>query len=406
MSKIRVVLVDDEESVIDLMKEQLSFDDRVEVVGTGHNGREALRLANSLRPDVMVLDIQMPILNGLEACARITSAFPATAVVIATGNRGEEFLRAAMQAGAKDFLDKPISATQLAEGIVKANDKRDVNAPSRGFASVWAYYSAKASAGGTMLAANTAVDLASLGYNVLIVDLDTTTGDCARYLGHTFTDDGPDVFTRLAQIKEAKKETVEPLISKVVLPVTPRLSIDALLTPGQFVAPAPRAGDVLRDLFDLLITMYDYIVVDVPPGRLFDRHVGAVLDFAERFFMVANTEMSAMHAVRSVASTLESTGWSFDRLSLVLSGLVAQSQFNARQWLIDHKIPLHELLTMPVDARACAWSLQRGVPVLFSDPRSEYAAFVHSVVDHALNRPPVTGAATTLWGKLKGLLKH
>lgn len=406
MSKIRVCLVDDEESVIDLMKEQLSFDDRIEVVGTGHNGREALRLANSLRPDVMVLDIQMPILNGLEACARITSAFPSTAVVIATGNRGDEFMRAAMQAGAKDFLDKPISAAQLAEGIVKANEKRDANAPSRGFASVWAYYAAKASAGASMLAVNTAVDLASLGYNVLMVDLDTNTGDAARYLGHTFTEDGADVFTRLAQIKDIKKETVEPLIRKVVLPVTPRLTIDALITPGQFVAPSPRSGDMLRDLFDLLITMYDYIVVDVPPGRLFDRHVGAVLDFAERFFMVANSETSALHGVLSTTAMLERSGWSFDRLSLVLSGLIAQSQFNARQWLIDHKVPLRELLNMPVDARACAWSIQRGVPVLFSDPRSEYASFVHSVVDHALNRPPVTGTSTTLWGKLKGLLSH
>src|SRR5438874_831469 len=112
------------------MKEQLATEDRIEVVGTGRDGRDALRLANSLRPDVMVLDITMPNLNGLEATARITSAFPSVAVIIATGNRGETFMRDSMRAGAKDFLDKPIAASTLIEGIVSANGKRDPGAPS------------------------------------------------------------------------------------------------------------------------------------------------------------------------------------------------------------------------------------------------------------------------------------
>ena len=398
MSKIRVVLVDDEDGVLELMKLQLSCDERFDVVGVGHNGREALRLANALRPDVMVLDITMPLLNGVEACARITAAFPATAVLIATGNRGEEFVREARRAGATDLLEKPLSQETLIEGVVWANDKRDLTVPRRGFASVWAFYGAKATAGASTLAVNTALDLAGLGYNTLLVDLDSAAGDCARYLGQTLTDQGPDFFSRVAQLPKLDADAVGRLIGKVTLPVTPRLTLDAILSAGQLSAPVLHAGDTLRELFDLLITKYDYVILDLPPGRLFDIHVGAALDFAERFFVVTNTESSALRAVHAMTSALETSGFSLERLTLVLSGLVVQTQFDARQWLVDHKVPLQQILAMPLDARVCSAALQRGLPVLFGDPKSLYAQFVHALVDHALNRPPATGTPTTLWG--------
>lgn len=406
MEKIRVVLVDDETAVVEMMTLQLEEDDRIQLVGTGHNGREALRLANALRPDVIVLDITMPQLNGLEASARITSAFPSIAVIIATANQGEQFVREALRSGAKDFLDKPIAANVLVEAIVRANGMRDRSAPARGFASVWAYYGSKASSGCTTLAVNTVLDLATMGYRALLIDLDVNSGDCARYLGQTRVEDGPDLFTRLAQAGEVTADTVKPLIRRVVMPVTPELAIDTLMTPGQFTAPGPRAADALRELLDRVVPMYDYIIVDLPPGRLFDPQVGLVLDYAERFFLLANTDVSSLAAVQAVAATLATTEWSFDRLSLVLSGLIVQSQLSVRSWLVERKVPLRELLQMPVDTRACSWAVQRGVPVLLSDPGSPYASFVHTVVDHALNRPPITGSRTTLWQRLKGLLHY
>lgn len=403
MSKIRVALVDDEQHVIDLMKAQLSTDDRIEVVGVGFDGRDALRLANTLRPDVIVLDITMPNLNGIEAAARITSAFPSIAVIIATGNRGETFMRDSMRAGARDFLDKPIAASTLIEGIISANSKRDPDAPSRGFASVWAYYGAKANTGCSTLAVNTAVDLATLGYHVLLVDLDTTAGDCARYL-HQKLPDGPDAFTRLSQLATISAETVRPLVHAAALAVEPPLRIDTLMSPGQFGSLPPRAPAIIRELFDVLITLYDYVIVDLPPGRLFDAHVGVVLDFAERLMVVANAEESSLHAVKAITSTLATSEFAFERLSLVLSGVIAQSQFDARAWLVEHQVPLRELLEMPSDVRACSWSYKLSVPALLSTPKSDYTRFVHDAVDHALNRPPATGAAASIWTRLKLLL--
>lgn len=401
MSKIRVCLVDDEPNIIELMKMQLELDDRIEVVGTGGDGRDALRLANTLRPDVMVLDITMPNLNGQEAAARISSAFPPIAVLIASGNRDDESRRGAVRAGARDFLEKPVDAQTLINGIIAANKERDPKAPARGLATVWTFYGAKANAGCTTLAVGAAVDLASMGYRTCLVDLDTTSGDCASYLHQKLPKDGVDVFTQLFKLPAITADTLRPLIHRAELASRPPVRFDTLMTPGQFTPLGPRAPEVLRDVFDLLITQFDYVLVDLPPGRLFDRHIATVLDFAERLFLVSNSEISSLTAVRAITTALAESGFAFDRFSLVLSSLIAQPGLDPRQWLKANLVPLSEILEMPCEPRVCADAFASALPPLLAAPRSEYSTFVSKLVDHALNRPPSTGNTSTFWAKIQ-----
>lgn len=98
-SPIRVVLVDDDPAITGAVKLKLRSRTEIEVVATGSNGRDALQLANRHKPDVMVLDVNMPVLNGLKAAARIAHAFPALGVLILTSEEAQDIAKQAIRGG-------------------------------------------------------------------------------------------------------------------------------------------------------------------------------------------------------------------------------------------------------------------------------------------------------------------
>jgi DNA-binding NarL/FixJ family response regulator len=108
---VRVLLADDSERVRAAVRELLEAVGGFEVVGVAANGAEAVALAHALRPDVVLIDVAMPVLNGIEATRRITSANPAARVVILTALRGRE--REARDAGAAAQLLKDTPPVEL-----------------------------------------------------------------------------------------------------------------------------------------------------------------------------------------------------------------------------------------------------------------------------------------------------
>jgi CheY-like chemotaxis protein len=103
---LRVVVVDDAADIRLLLTLQFTRDPRFEVVGQGENGAEAIDLADRLRPDLMVLDRQMPVLGGLEAIDKVRAKSPTTAVILYTATSDEETQQAALGAGAVEVLEK------------------------------------------------------------------------------------------------------------------------------------------------------------------------------------------------------------------------------------------------------------------------------------------------------------
>jgi DNA-binding NarL/FixJ family response regulator len=110
---VRVLVVDDSSDIRLMLRLLLGRDDRFEVVGEGADGREAIELARSLRPDVVVLDRQMPVLGGLEAIPGIRRAAPETEIVLYTAAGGAETEAAAIGAGAIGVLWKRGAALDL-----------------------------------------------------------------------------------------------------------------------------------------------------------------------------------------------------------------------------------------------------------------------------------------------------
>jgi two-component system, NarL family, response regulator LiaR len=119
--QIRVVLADDHVLVREGIRQFFEETDDIQVVGEASNGAEALQLVEETRPDVAVLDIQMPEVTGIEATRRIKRGFPGVRVLILTAHDDDPYIRALLQAGADGYVLK----TSTSEELVKA--VRDVH---------------------------------------------------------------------------------------------------------------------------------------------------------------------------------------------------------------------------------------------------------------------------------------
>ena len=117
MQKIRVIVVDDHTIVRDGVCALLALAGDIEVIGEASNGREALDVVNQLAPNIVLMDIAMPILGGLEATRRICREFPATKVLVLTQYDDKDYVFQLIEAGASGFVSKTAASSDLAQAI-------------------------------------------------------------------------------------------------------------------------------------------------------------------------------------------------------------------------------------------------------------------------------------------------
>jgi DNA-binding NarL/FixJ family response regulator len=117
MNKIKVLLADDHTLLREGCRMMLELESDFEVVGEAHNGREAVALAKKLQPDVMLMDITMPSLNGLEAARQIHKAIPATKVLMLSGHGDDAYVQTATECGAAGFILKQNPGKDICRAI-------------------------------------------------------------------------------------------------------------------------------------------------------------------------------------------------------------------------------------------------------------------------------------------------
>lgn len=117
MDKTKILLAEDHIVVREGTKKLLESQDDFQIVGEANNGEEAVELAKRLRPDVVIMDIAMPKLSGIEATRQIKSLYPGTVVLILTGYDNDEYVFALIEAGAAGYLLKEASGDELINAI-------------------------------------------------------------------------------------------------------------------------------------------------------------------------------------------------------------------------------------------------------------------------------------------------
>lgn len=129
MEMIRVMIVDDHDMVRSGLEVMLEVYDDLELVGNVARGEEAVRLCPQLQPDVVLMDLMMPTMNGVETTRRLRELCPKTQIIALTSFKDKELVQDALQAGAIGYLLKNVSNDELADAIRAAHAGRSTLAP-------------------------------------------------------------------------------------------------------------------------------------------------------------------------------------------------------------------------------------------------------------------------------------
>jgi len=129
MSKIRIVIADDHAVVRQGTRSLLEREDDMEVVGEAGDGEEAVKLIEQLRPDVAILDVSMPKLNGVEVTRQVKPVCPATAILILSAYDDDEYVFALLEAGAAGYLLKDMDSKDVVQAVRKVYSGESVLHP-------------------------------------------------------------------------------------------------------------------------------------------------------------------------------------------------------------------------------------------------------------------------------------
>jgi len=129
---VRILVVDDHPVVRHGLRTLLGARSEWEIIGEAEDGIEAIEKADHLKPDVVLIDVSMPRMDGLEACRRILKNLPATEVLIVTQHDSPQMMHEALNAGARGYVVKSDAARDLLSAVEAVSQHRMFNAQNRG----------------------------------------------------------------------------------------------------------------------------------------------------------------------------------------------------------------------------------------------------------------------------------
>lgn len=405
--RIRVVKIDDDPDIHDVLDLMLAKDERIEVVASGQNGREAMQLANHFRPDVMVLDVHMPIMSGLEAGIRIAKALPSIGLVFLTTDEELDTIKSAfLKAKAIGYLHKIREITQIAEAIHLADRKRSAGISPRGVGSFWTFYGPQGRAGTTSLAVGTAFELAEMGYRTLLVDLSFLHGGCSFHLRLDSSESAPEnLFLHLPRMEEIQQSVLLSYTRKPPKAMG-RQNLDLLFSPGVLVSDTLEYADKLRQCLDVWEEAYDYIILDLPSGQMFTEINVMSLEYSERLFLTSHLDLCGLKTLWDFIKLLRQVSFSPGRLTLLFCTLMSLHRTNYKKWMEVRHIEYGASHEVPTDVAACNAALTRGIPVVVNEPDSLLAGFARDLVIESLTFLPVAKEPEGLFSRIRDLFRR
>jgi len=324
---IRILIVDDILETRENVRKLLQFESDLEVIGHAATGGEAITMAEEHRPDVILMDINMPDADGIAASQTITERVPGTQVIIMSVQSEADYLRRAMLAGARDFLMKPFSGDELVEAVRNVYDTRPMPvAPARSLdmasasgladdrsrqqrlGKVLAVFSPKGGIGCTTVAVNTAAALAKAGNKTLLIDGSLQFGDVGVMLNLKSSASIVDLVERLDDLDY-------DLISSVML--THDSGLHVLLAPPRPEMAELVTADAVKTLLEVIKTMFDFVIIDTSTSL--DGVNIALLDLADRIILVTQQNLPSLKNVSRFFDLSEVLEYEREKVTLVIN---------------------------------------------------------------------------------------
>lgn len=367
---ITVLIVDDIAETRENIRKLLQFEPDMEVVGMARTGREGIQLARDTRPNVILMDINMPDMDGIQATEIIVKEVPTAQIVIVSVQSDNDYLRRAMLAGARDFLSKPPPADELINairrlGALSRQRAQTMAAPSAANGGgahagvggkVITVYSPKGGAGCTTLAVNLAIALHGEQAKVVIVDANLQFGDVGVFLNVQ------GKFS-LVNLAERTEEIEADFVNNVL--AQHQSGVKVLLGP-----PTPEDAELVnaagvRHVIDGLRRQFDYVIVDTS-AVLRDVELAA-FDASDRVLLVATPDIPSLANIKKFLDLIEKLEYPPDKVMLLLNRVDRRGGITAAN--VEETLKHTVRAQIPLDDKTVLASINSGVPFV-TGPKS------------------------------------
>jgi pilus assembly protein CpaE len=379
--QIRVLIVDDIPETREHLSKLLGFEGDIDVIGVAASGAEALRMAATLTPDIVLMDINMPDMDGIATTEQLSRDIPTASIIMMSVQGEADYLRRSMLAGAREFLVKPFSSDELTasiRGVFNREREKQSRLVAAGPAGggggavaqtesgepgqVVAIFSPKGGVGRTTVAVNLAVAAATeLGKKVVLVDGSFQFGDVGVLLN--LNPKNKSIADLAPELDQAGHE-VESIDTFVI---NHSAGIRVLLAP-----PSPEMAELIkpdgvRRVIDALRMTHDLVVVDCT--AFFNETTLAILDAADTILTMLSLEITSIKNMRLFLEVADQLGYEGGKVRLVLNR--ADSALGIRVTDVEHSIGRKVDETIVSDGRSVVYALNRGVPFFLSNREAQ-----------------------------------
>jgi pilus assembly protein CpaE len=403
---IRVMIVDDIAETREQLRKLLSFDPDIEVVAMVRSGEDAIQNATDIKPDVVLMDVNLPGIDGIAATSKLLEVVPSAQVLMLSVQGESDYMRRAMMAGARDYLTKPPSADELLDAIHRIVKLRpamrssmpDTSARSRSQVDVEqgkdrdlgghngeiiTVFSPKGGTGCTSITVNTAVSIQKKVGNdakAALVDANLQFGDVAIFLKmqptRTLTDIAPHMEDLDAELLQAVMVPHPSGLKVLAAPAKPE------------EAELMREGGVdemgenrrMRQLLDFMRQHFDYILVDA--AHTVDDVTLALLDMSDVLLVVTRPIIPEIRGARLFLELLQKLEYDMQKVKLVINS-VDNKRMGIQPEAIERAM-MPSLVKIPLDEKTALRAANYGVPFVLKDARAEISEAIETLATELL----------------------
>lgn len=386
LDQIRILLVDDDADIRSLLRMTLSG--RYTVVGEAMNGQGAIELAGKLLPDLILMDVEMPVMDGIQATEKITQLYPQITTIMVSGKSDFDAIRSAMIAGAREYVIKPFVPQAMFETIDRVyTQERDRQGLVQGKkrppgSGIWSFGRATGGTGQTTLLISLAHELMSLGKSVIAVDLNLYFGHLAFYLRL------PDVSPNIADLAEST-DPLEPSVVEEMLQIHPS-GLQVLRDPADIYRAKSVDIETLVPAILGMERLADYVLVDLPVG--IPEPFLPIMDESIFLFLTANGRLGSLKSLRELVDILTRLDYPSAKIRPVLCGDEANSKSRREFDQILRHVDSSISQVFPEDLTSIEQASLMGQPVTKVFPKSPYTQAVRDFLVPILGLDPPKSA--------------
>ena len=391
--KIRVLIVDDVADTRENVRKLLQFESDVDVVGAARSGKEGIQLSQELDPDVVLMDINMPDIDGISATESIRQKSPQVQVIILSVQNDQNYMRRAMLAGARDFLTKPPIGDELISAIRRAGEmsrsERSKSTQVRLAASavsgsgqmggagvvgftqgkIITIYSPKGGTGCTTIAVNLAITLHNQDTRVVLVDANLQFGDVAIFVNEQGKNTIIDIAPRVDEL--------DPDIVQGIMIKHEPSGIHILAAPQRPEMAEKVSAAQFSKVLEYLKQLYAYVVIDTTP-ILTDVTLAAI-DASDSIVLVTTQDIPAIKSTRLFLDLSATMGIGRERF------VFAMNRFDKRIGItperISENLKQEVKVVIPLDERVVIPAVNRGVPFMLDNKTQPVAKGIFSLAE-------------------------